>query len=104
MCNNGCVFEQLKDFGHDKSHRKTITWLEAPLPCLIIIPVSQNVPNTAAWKALNLLLPTRTPDEDYWRKESGPQLAALVEGAGYAPGKQYEALLFHYHWMVSCFT
>lgn len=63
--------------------------------------ISKVEQNTAAWTALNVLLPSRTPDEDYWWKQSGPQLAALVEGAGYAPEKQYEALLFHYHWMVS---
>lgn len=55
---------------------------------------------TAAWRSLNLYLPTRTHDEDYWWQKSGPQLAALVEGAGYTLAKQYEALLFHYHWMV----
>lgn len=56
---------------------------------------------TAAWQSLNLYLPTRTHDEDYWWQKSGPQLAALVEGAEYPLAKQYEALLFHYHWMVS---
>ncbi|KAI7498137.1 hypothetical protein KC367_g5297 [Hortaea werneckii] len=55
---------------------------------------------TAAWQSLNLYLPTRTHDEDYWWQKSGPQLAALVEGAEYPLAKQYEALLFHYHWMV----
>ncbi|PPJ60937.1 hypothetical protein CBER1_08601 [Cercospora berteroae] len=55
---------------------------------------------TEAFETLTSILPARSADEDYWWNLTGPQLAALVEGAGYAPAKQYEALLFHYHWMV----
>ncbi|PIA99511.1 4-O-dimethylallyl-L-tyrosine synthase [Cercospora beticola] len=55
---------------------------------------------TEAFEALTSILPSRSADENYWWDLTGPQLAALVEGAGYAPAKQYEALLFHYHWMV----
>ncbi|KAI1493819.1 dimethylallyl tryptophan synthase GliD1 [Biscogniauxia mediterranea] len=55
---------------------------------------------TEAWKALSLILPPRNPDYDWWWRLTGQHLAALVEAAGYSPEKQYEALLFHYHWTV----
>ena len=57
--------------------------------------------STQAWRALSQYLPTRNPDSDYWWWLTGRHLAALVEAAGYPIEKQYEALLFHYHWMVS---
>lgn len=54
-----------------------------------------------AWKALSQFLPPRDPESNYWWRLSGRHLAAIVEAAGYAIEKQYEALLFHYHWAVS---
>lgn len=55
-----------------------------------------------AWKALSQYLPTRNPDSDFWWQLTGRQLAAILEAAGYPIEKQYEALLFHYLWTVSC--
>lgn len=57
-----------------------------------------------AWTSLSLLLPSRGPDCDYWWKLTGRHLASLMEAAGYAIERQYEALVFHYHWMVSLRT
>lgn len=54
-----------------------------------------------AWAALSTFLPSRGPDCDYWWQLTGMHLASLMEAAGYAIERQYEALLFHYHWMVS---
>lgn len=53
-----------------------------------------------AWVALRQLLPARDEDTEYWWKATGPQLALMLEAAGYSMEKQYEALLFHNQWMV----
>ncbi|KAH0593758.1 hypothetical protein MHUMG1_08509 [Metarhizium humberi] len=53
-----------------------------------------------AWASLSTLLPSRGPDCDYWWQLTGMHLASLMEAAGYAIERQYEALLFHYHWMI----
>ena len=59
--------------------------------------------STQAWRALSQYLPGHSnPDSDYWWCLTGRHLSALVEAAGYPIEKQYEALLFHYHWTVSC--
>ena len=55
-----------------------------------------------AWRTLSQCLPTRDLDSDYWWRLTGRHMAIIVEAAGYAIEKQYEALLFHYHWTVSC--
>ncbi|KAK2858466.1 hypothetical protein FQN49_004703 [Arthroderma sp. PD_2] len=55
---------------------------------------------TKAWEALSPLLPSRTPDYDFWWKLTGMNLASLVDAAGYPIERQYETLLFHYHWIV----
>ncbi|KAF7514145.1 hypothetical protein GJ744_004470 [Endocarpon pusillum] len=60
----------------------------------------QDGDSTEAWRALSQCLPTRDPDSDYWWRLTGRHLAAIVEAAGYPMVKQYEALLFHYHWTV----
>jgi len=57
--------------------------------------------STQAWRAVSQYLPTRNPDSDCWWRLTGRHLAAIVEAAGYPIEKQYEALLFHYHWAVS---
>ena len=62
---------------------------------------TENSASTQAWRALSQYLPTRNPDSDYWWDFTGRHLAAIVEAAGYSIEKQYEALLFHYHWAVS---
>ena len=59
------------------------------------------VHQTRVWEALASLLPSQGPDCDYWWKLTGKHLASMVDAAGYSTERQYEALLFHYHWMVS---
>ena len=56
---------------------------------------------TQAWAALAPYLPSREADMEYWWQLTGRHIAALVDAAGYSMEKQYEALVFHYHWMVS---
>ncbi|KAB8073971.1 tryptophan dimethylallyltransferase-domain-containing protein [Aspergillus leporis] len=56
--------------------------------------------STQAWRALAQYLPPLDSDSNFWWQLSGRHLAALVEAAGYPIEKQYEALLFHYHWTV----
>jgi len=46
------------------------------------------------------LLPSRNHDQDFWWKVTGRQLAVLLEAAGYPIERQYNTLLFHYHWAV----
>ncbi|KAM4065015.1 tryptophan dimethylallyltransferase domain-containing protein [Hirsutella rhossiliensis] len=53
-----------------------------------------------AWAALQPLMPPLHTDSDYWWKLSGPCLATLMEAAGYSAEKQFEALVFHYHWII----
>ncbi|RAQ99353.1 Aromatic prenyltransferase, DMATS type [Stemphylium lycopersici] len=55
---------------------------------------------TEAWKALEQCLPPRDTNSDAWWLLTGRHLAAIVDAAGYPAEKQYEALLFHYHWTV----
>ncbi|KAJ5952084.1 uncharacterized protein N7479_010497 [Penicillium vulpinum] len=57
-------------------------------------------PPTKAWATLAHLLPSAGPDCDYWWKLTGLHLSKMVEAAGYTTDQQYEALLFHYHWIV----
>ena len=57
---------------------------------------------TKAWAALSQWLPPHSPDNDYWWHLTGLHLANMLEAAGYRLEKQYEALVFHYHWIVSC--
>ncbi|PSN60587.1 dimethylallyl tryptophan synthase GliD1 [Corynespora cassiicola Philippines] len=57
--------------------------------------------STKVWDALSLWLPQRNPDYDFWWGLTGPHLATMLENAGYAPEKQFEMLLFHYHWSVT---
>lgn len=46
------------------------------------------------------LLPSRNHDQDFWWKVTGRQLAVLLEAAGYPIERQYNTLLFHYHWAI----
>ncbi|EMD88355.1 hypothetical protein COCC4DRAFT_44186 [Bipolaris maydis ATCC 48331] len=55
---------------------------------------------TEAWKALEKCLPSRDCNSDTWWQLTGRHLAAIMDAAGYPLEKQYEALLFHYHWTV----
>ncbi|KAL4746285.1 hypothetical protein BDW72DRAFT_197826 [Aspergillus terricola var. indicus] len=53
-----------------------------------------------AWETLSRCLPPRNADLDYWWALTGAHLALMLEAAGYSTEKQYEALLFHYHWII----
>ncbi|EOA85721.1 hypothetical protein ACJQWK_07740 [Exserohilum turcicum] len=55
---------------------------------------------TEAWKALEQCLPPRDSNSDTWWQLTGRHLATILDAAGYPVEKQYEALLFHYHWTV----
>ncbi|VUC37198.1 unnamed protein product [Clonostachys rosea] len=57
-------------------------------------------PLARPWDVLARWLPPRTPDCDYWWQLTGPHLATMMELAGYGAERQFEALLFHYHWVV----
>lgn len=54
-----------------------------------------------AWETIRQLLPSRHFDVDFWWNISGSQLAMMMEAAQYPVEKQYEILMFHYHWIVS---
>ena len=58
-------------------------------------------PTSEAWQVLSKYLPPVNSDRDYWWQLTGRHVAALVEAADYPIDKQYEALIFHYHWTVS---
>ncbi|KAI1502979.1 dimethylallyl tryptophan synthase GliD1 [Biscogniauxia marginata] len=52
------------------------------------------------WASVSKWLPPRNPGCDYWWQLTGPHLAAWTHLAGYSTDRQYEALLFYYHWIV----
>ena len=55
---------------------------------------------TEALKSLSQCLPAGNANSEVWWQLTGRHLAALADAAGYPIEKQYEALLFHYHWTV----
>ncbi|KAI5868213.1 aromatic prenyltransferase [Durotheca rogersii] len=56
---------------------------------------------TQVWKSLeDVCLPARSYDIEFWWQVTGYHLAKMVEAAGYPIERQYEVLLFHYHWIV----
>lgn len=55
---------------------------------------------TEAWNTLAQCLRPGDTNSDAWWQLTGRHLAALVDAAGYPLEKQYEALLFHYHWTI----
>lgn len=57
-------------------------------------------PAPAVWLALKKWLPAQNDDLEYWWGLTGLHLAIMLEAAGYTTEKQYNALLFHYHWIV----
>ncbi|RYP12516.1 hypothetical protein DL765_007278 [Monosporascus sp. GIB2] len=59
--------------------------------------------STPAWEIISQILPRRDADKDYWWNLTGLHLAIMVHEAGYSLAKQYEVLLFHYHWTVPYF-
>ncbi|KAI9370620.1 tryptophan dimethylallyltransferase-domain-containing protein [Aspergillus egyptiacus] len=54
--------------------------------------------STQAWKTLSQILPSRGPDADAWWQLTGRHLAVLLDAAAYPVEKQYECLLYHYHY------
>ncbi|KAI1104954.1 dimethylallyl tryptophan synthase GliD1 [Jackrogersella minutella] len=63
-----------------------------------VLPITKKPQPTEAWVTLSRLLPARDADSDYWWGLTGSQLSFMLDAAGYPMEKQYEALLFHYHW------
>lgn len=49
---------------------------------------------------LSRLEPSRGASHAHWWKRTGPQLALMLKEAGYTVDKQFEVLLFYYHWIV----
>lgn len=47
------------------------------------------------------LEPSLGPSHTHWWKLTSPQLALMLEAADYPIEKQFETLLFYYHWVVS---
>ncbi|KAE8356777.1 aromatic prenyltransferase [Aspergillus coremiiformis] len=62
--------------------------------------ISTQASLTEAWTALAPFLPPRDAHCDYWWRLTGLHLASLITAAGYPLEKQYQVLLFHYHWIV----
>lgn len=57
---------------------------------------------TKVWLSLvKTCLPPQDRDIEFWWQLTGYHLANMVEAAGYSVERQYEVLLFHYHWIVS---
>ncbi|KAL4915641.1 tryptophan dimethylallyltransferase-domain-containing protein [Aspergillus aurantiobrunneus] len=54
--------------------------------------------STQAWKVLSQTLPSRGPDVDAWWQLTGGHLSILLDAAAYPIEKQYECLLYHYHY------
>ncbi|KAL2863261.1 tryptophan dimethylallyltransferase-domain-containing protein [Aspergillus lucknowensis] len=54
--------------------------------------------STQAWKILSQTLPSRDPNADAWWQLTGRHLALLLDAAGYPIERQYECLLYHYHY------
>ncbi|KAI0469319.1 dimethylallyl tryptophan synthase GliD1 [Xylaria cf. heliscus] len=65
-----------------------------------IIPSALTETPAKVWVSVSKCLPHRDPDSDYWWKLTGAHLATMLDAAGYELQRQYEALLFHYHWIV----
>lgn len=59
--------------------------------------------DTKVWKSLvETCLPLGlNRDVDFWWDLTGRHMAQMVAAAGYSVERQYEILLFHYHWIVS---
>lgn len=73
------------------------------MPALITKPQVQATPPLKVWHSLvkNCLPPAANKDVEFWWRLTGYHLAVMINAAGYCTEKQYEALLFHYHWIVS---
>jgi hypothetical protein len=66
---------------------------------------SPNSQPSKVWQSLvKSCLPPQNRDVEFWWHHTGYQLAKMIEAAGYTVERQYEILLFHYHWIVSTFA
>ncbi|KAL2849415.1 aromatic prenyltransferase [Aspergillus pseudodeflectus] len=57
-------------------------------------------PSSTVWAAVSQWLAPSDADLEYWWKLTGPQVAHMMVAAGYSTEAQYNALLFHYHWIL----
>lgn len=73
------------------------------MPAVTIKSQVQAKPSLKVWNSLvkNCLPPQTNKDVEFWWKITGYHLAVMIDAAGYSVEKQYETLLFHYHWIVS---
>ncbi|KAI0904216.1 aromatic prenyltransferase [Ustulina deusta] len=52
------------------------------------------------WQSLGLCLAPKDYNVRFWWQLTGYHLAHMVDAAGYTIERQYEILLFHYHWII----
>ncbi|KAI1169931.1 aromatic prenyltransferase [Nemania sp. FL0916] len=52
------------------------------------------------WESLRNCLSPGDPDTQFWWQLTGYHLAHMINAAGYPIERQYEILLFHYHWII----
>lgn len=64
---------------------------------LVVAPTAQS---PEVWKSLSQWLPPRDADKDFWWNLCGHNLAVMLEAGDYTLSKQYDALIFFYHWVV----
>ena len=69
------------------------------MPALTTLPPT---PPLMVWNSLvkKCLPQSDNKDIEFWWKLTGYHIAVMIEAAGYSIEKQYEVLLFHYHWIV----
>ncbi|KAL3443931.1 tryptophan dimethylallyltransferase-domain-containing protein [Aspergillus insuetus] len=53
---------------------------------------------THVWKVLSRTLPSQDANSDAWWQLTGKHLAVLLNAAGYPVDRQFECLLYHYHY------
>ena len=52
------------------------------------------------WHSVSKWLPSRDVDKDFWWNLCGHHLFTMLDAGGYTVEKQYEALMFFYHYVV----
>lgn len=79
-CTTGCVSFSIQNTMNDQLHSQPLK----------------------VWNSLvKTCLPLQDPSFEFWWQHTGYQLAVMAEAAQYSIQRQYEILLFHYHWIVS---
>lgn len=75
------------------------------MPALATQPLIETTPPLKVWNSLvkKCLPHAENKDVQFWWNLTGYHLAVMIDAAGYSIEKQYEVLLFHYHWIVSNF-